>query len=87
MAAVLLDATVLIDLPRGRRGGVARLEGLHSAGDRPHSSAINVEVIERGLRGDREAAAALVIGGRLATGNPADFPMSELEVEHWPVGE
>jgi predicted nucleic acid-binding protein len=32
------------------------------------------------------AAAALSIGGRLATGNPKDFPMDELAVEHWPVG-
>lgn len=32
------------------------------------------------------AAAALAVGGRLATGNPRDFPMSELTVEHWPVG-
>jgi predicted nucleic acid-binding protein len=33
------------------------------------------------------AAAARTLGGRLATGNPRDFPMSELAVEHWPVGE
>jgi predicted nucleic acid-binding protein len=33
------------------------------------------------------AAAAVGIGARLATGNPKDFPMSELVVEHWPVGE
>lgn len=32
------------------------------------------------------AAAALSIGGRLATGNPKDYPMTELEIEHWPVG-
>lgn len=32
------------------------------------------------------AAAAVRIGGRLATGNPRDFPMSEVAVEHWPVG-
>jgi predicted nucleic acid-binding protein len=31
-------------------------------------------------------AAALSVGGRLATGNPRDFPMRELDVEHWPVG-
>src|ERR1044072_6637978 len=28
------------------------------------------------------AAAALGVGARLATGNPRDFPMDELEVEH-----
>jgi predicted nucleic acid-binding protein len=32
------------------------------------------------------AAAAVGVGARLATGNPKDFPMSELRVEHWPVG-
>ena len=32
------------------------------------------------------AAAAVSVGARLATGNPKDFPMGELEVEHWPVG-
>jgi predicted nucleic acid-binding protein len=32
------------------------------------------------------AAAALSVGGRLATGNPKDFPMRELAVEHWPAG-
>ncbi len=31
------------------------------------------------------AAAALGVGARLATGNPRDFPMVELEVEHWPI--
>jgi predicted nucleic acid-binding protein len=33
------------------------------------------------------AAAALALGVPLATGNPKDFPMQELEVQHWPVGE
>jgi predicted nucleic acid-binding protein len=32
------------------------------------------------------AAAATSIGGRLATGNPKDFPISGLMVEHWPAG-
>ena len=32
------------------------------------------------------AAAAVGAGARLATGNPRDFPMEGLEVEHWPVG-
>jgi predicted nucleic acid-binding protein len=32
------------------------------------------------------AAAAVGVGARLATGNPRDFPMEELDVEHWPVG-
>jgi hypothetical protein len=29
----------------------------------------------------------MAVGARLATGNPKHFPMPELEVEHWPVGE
>lgn len=33
------------------------------------------------------AAAAHGVGARLATGNPKDFPMRELAVEHWPVGK
>ena len=32
------------------------------------------------------AASALSLGAALATGNPKDFPMGELNVEHWPVG-
>lgn len=32
------------------------------------------------------AAAALSVGGRLATGNVKDFPMQELSVEQWPAG-
>lgn len=33
------------------------------------------------------AAAAHRVGARLATGNPKDFPMPDLDLEHWPVGE
>jgi predicted nucleic acid-binding protein len=33
------------------------------------------------------ASAALSAEARLATGNPKDFPMPEVEIEHWPVGE
>lgn len=32
------------------------------------------------------AAAVVGIDVPLATGNPKDFPMRELAVEHWPVG-
>jgi len=31
------------------------------------------------------AAAAVGVSATLATGNPNDFPMSELAVDHWPV--
>lgn len=33
------------------------------------------------------AAAAHAATAVLATGNPRHFPMTEIEVEHWPVGE
>ena len=32
------------------------------------------------------AAATAGINARLATGNPEDFPMDDIKVEHWPVG-
>ncbi len=33
------------------------------------------------------AATAMMHDATLATGNPKDFPMGQLEVEHWPVGQ
>jgi predicted nucleic acid-binding protein len=33
------------------------------------------------------AAAVMSAGATLATGNPRDFPMPELDVNYWPVGE
>ena len=33
------------------------------------------------------AAAAHAAAAVLATGNPRHFPMTEVEVEHWPVGD
>lgn len=33
------------------------------------------------------AAAAVGVGARLASGNPKHFPMADVTVEHWPVGE
>ena len=32
------------------------------------------------------AAAAIGVGAALATANLADFPMAEVDVDHWPVG-
>jgi predicted nucleic acid-binding protein len=32
------------------------------------------------------AAAAVSVNATLATGNPRDFPMAEVDVDHWPVG-
>lgn len=33
------------------------------------------------------AAAAVTLDAMLATGNPKDFPMKEVVVKHWPVGD
>ena len=33
------------------------------------------------------AAAAHSAGAVLVTGNPKDFPMEEIRIEHWPVGD
>ena len=48
------------------------------------------EYAARGVTLDRAdcliAAAAVSVGATLATGNPKDFPMEGLTVEHWPVG-
>lgn len=33
------------------------------------------------------AATSALAAAPLATGNPRDFPMAEVEVLHWPVGE
>lgn len=33
------------------------------------------------------AAAAVSLGVPLATGNPGHFPMTELDLHHWPTGE
>jgi predicted nucleic acid-binding protein len=33
------------------------------------------------------AAAAVGVDATVATGNPKDFPMAGVRVEHWPVGE
>jgi predicted nucleic acid-binding protein len=33
------------------------------------------------------AAAAVTAAAALATGNPSHFPMAEVEVDHWPVGQ
>lgn len=33
------------------------------------------------------AASAHAVGAVLATGNPRHFPMDEVEIAHWPVGQ
>lgn len=127
---VLLDSTVLIDYLRDRPAA-ERVDQLARTGDRPCTTAVNMEEVIRGLRADEmdaahllfsglmilplgtaeawragtwrrsfardgvtlsqpdclAAAAAYVSGAKLVTGNPRHFPMTEIEVEHWSVGE
>lgn len=65
--AILLDTTVLVDLLRGRPGAIAGLESLARAGERPFTSAVNLEEVYRGLRpSEEDAAARLADGLRLA---------------------
>jgi predicted nucleic acid-binding protein len=61
---------------------IGRLEGVR-AGDwrRDHASAGMTLAQADCLI----AAAAVAVGVPLATGSPKDFPMRELEVQHWPV--
>ena len=77
MSAVLSQAELEKSTPIGR------LEGVR-AGDwrRDHASAGMTLAQADCLI----AAAAVAVGVPLATGNPKDFPMRELEVQHWPVG-
>lgn len=97
MAVVLLDTTVLIDLLRGRPGATVRLRDLRASGDVPATCAVNVAGVWRRDHAARGvtlaqadcliAAPAVTALARLATGNPRDFPMAGVVVEHWPVGE
>lgn len=120
---------VLLDYLRGR-AAVLQVQKLRARGDRPCTTAVNVEEVCRGLRpaeADRAealvrglevlppglqegrragagrrrfaaegrtlsqpdcliAAAAFSASALLATGNPRDFPMEGIRLEHWPVG-
>lgn len=74
-AAGLLDALRIVPLGKaeGEMAGTWRRE--HARAGRTLSQADCLI-----------AAAASSLGARLATGNPKDFPMRDLHVEHWQVG-
>ena len=74
-AGVLLDALRLADL--------GREEARRAGGWRREFAAAGVTLAQADCL---IAAAAVGIGVPLATGNPKDFPMQELRVEHWPTG-
>lgn len=79
MAAVLLDATVLIDVLRGRTQAIDRLSGLRAAGDMPHTCAVAVEEIVRGLRPTEEERAKQLFAGL------REVPLGKSE--GWQAGE
>jgi predicted nucleic acid-binding protein len=60
---VLLDTTVLIDVLRGRPETIERLRSLRRQPGVPHTTAINVEEIHRGLRDDEAAAVDQLFDG------------------------
>ncbi len=66
-----------------RVAALGRPEGERAGGWRRDFSARGVTLAQADCL---VAAAAVAVGASLATGNPKDFPMPELVVEHWPVG-
>ncbi len=77
------EPSVLRFLAGMRLAPLGREEGLHAGRWRK-------EHAQRGITLSQAdcliAAAALGVGARLATGNPKHFPMEDIAVEHWPVG-
>jgi predicted nucleic acid-binding protein len=66
-----------------RMAPLGRAEGERAGRWRAHFAASGITLSQADCL---IAAAAVGVGARLATGNPRDFPMDELEVETWPVG-
>jgi predicted nucleic acid-binding protein len=58
-------------------------EGIRAGGWRRHLASRGTTVHQADCL---IAAATAGIEARLATGNPDDFPMDDITVEHWPVG-
>lgn len=62
MPGIVLDSTVLIDALRGRPVGV-RLRNLRREGTSLLTTAVNVEEVVRGLRGDEQSSADALFSG------------------------
>ncbi len=94
VCAVNVDEIVRGLRPREERGAGRLFDGLRlaplgrSEGER--AGRWRREFAARGITLSQAdclvAAAAVGVGARLATGNPTDFPMDEVDVEPWPVG-
>jgi predicted nucleic acid-binding protein len=66
-----------------RIASIGRAEGARAGDWRREQAAIGVTLTQADCL---IAATAVSLGIPLATGNPKDFPMAGLEVQHWPVG-
>jgi hypothetical protein len=74
----------LADAPAGLRlAGLGQQEGERAGSWRREFAGAGLTLAQADCL---VAAAAAAVGARLATGNPKDFPMRDLTVEHWPVG-
>jgi predicted nucleic acid-binding protein len=66
-----------------RLAPIGRAEGIRAGDWRRQHAARGVTLAQAD---SLIAAAAAELGVPLATGNPKDFPMPEVQIEHWPVG-
>lgn len=66
-----------------RVASIGRAEGVRAGDWRREHAARGVTLAQADCL---IAAAAVTLGVALATGNPKDFPMSGLQVQHWPAG-
>lgn len=62
---------------------IGRIEGARAGDWRREHAAAGVTLAQADCL---IGAVAVSLGVPLATGNPKHFPMSELQVQHWPVG-
>ncbi|MDE3133518.1 MAG: PIN domain-containing protein [Acidobacteriota bacterium] len=66
-----------------RVAAIGRAEGVRAGDWRREHAARGVTLAQADCL---IAAAAVSLGVPLATGNPKDFPMADLQVQHWPAG-
>ena len=66
-----------------RVAAIGRAEGVRAGDWRREHAARGVTLAQADCL---IAAAAVSLGVPLATGNPKDFPMTGLQVQHWPAG-
>ena len=62
---------------------IGNVEGVRAGEWRREHAAIGITLAQADCL---IAAVAVSLGVPLATGNPKDFPMAEVQVQHWPAG-